>query len=86
MDANQETSLKDFWKKNLLLEKESIRVRWWVMVESFQQMINFTWTKWIPSLVANLISFENMADANGEIVAFATITNLQVIKENDKSF
>lgn len=56
------------------------------MAESFQQMINCTWTKWIPSFVANLKSFENVVDANGEIVAFATVTNLEVIKENDKSF
>lgn len=49
-------------------------------------MMNFTRPNWIPSFVANLKSFENVVDANGEIVAFATITNLEVIKENDKSF
>ena len=77
MDANQETSLKDLWKKTFYNKKKVLEFS----DESWQRVF-----KWIPSFVANLKSFENVADANGEIVAFATVTNLEVIKENDKSF
>lgn len=53
------------------------------MAESFLQMRNSIWNKWIPRFVANFKSFENVVDAKGETVAFAMVTGLEEIKEND---
>lgn len=43
--------------------------------------MNSIWKKLIQQFVANFKGFETVADAKGEIVAFAMVTGLEEVKE-----